>query len=484
MSSDLSSLPQATPSPALPDQPPPVVPPAAQMDDDPMPVPKLKIGSQRPGAGKMQAKPQTRPQAEKAPEARHFPPPNKRQELPPDLELELAEALGGMSLDEIVGVESPAAAKTEVELEGRYQAKIVKIHRDDVFLEFGQRNQGVLSLRQFTEAPPLGAIVDVIVHSFDAEEGLYQLTKPGVALAVADWSDLAEGVLVEARITGENKGGLECEVNNIRGFIPASQASIYRIENLAQLVGERLLCVVTEANPDKRNLVLSRRAVMEREQAEAKEKLLLQLEPGQIVEGVVRSIRDFGAFVDLGGVDGLLHVSQLGWARVKHPSEVLQEGQTVKVKIQKIDPDTKKISLGMRDLLENPWTTVGGKYPVRSRIEGTVTKIMDFGCFVQLEPGIEGLVHISELAHKRVFRVSDVVKEGDKVEAQVLSVDAEKQRISLSIKAVQAKPVAAQPDAPMEEEPETPAVPANSRKTPLKGGIGRSSEGDKFGLNW
>ena len=193
---------------------------------------------------------------------------------------------------------------------------------------------------------------------------------PAPRSRVQDWSDLREGSVVEATITGENKGGLECQVNNIRGFIPAGQVSLYRVENLAQFVGERMLCVVTEANPDRRNLVLSRRALLEREQQEAKEKLLAELAPGQVREGIVRSIRDFGAFVDLGGVDGLLHVSQLSWARVKHPSEVLEVGQTVKVKIQKIDPETGKISLAMKELTESPWTNIAAKYPVARQGHG------------------------------------------------------------------------------------------------------------------
>jgi small subunit ribosomal protein S1 len=456
---------------------------APPTDDDAMPTPKLKIGSQRPGSDKVQAKAQIPSAAPPPPAPKKFPPPNKRHQLSPELEAELAEALGGMSVDEIVGGTS-AGNKKEVEPESRHMAKVVAVHRDDVFVDFGERNQGVLSLTRFAEPPEPGKVVEVIVVSFDAEEGLYQLTMPGTAQSVQDWSDLREGAMVEARITGENKGGLECEVNKIRGFIPASQVSLYRVENFAQFVGETLLCVVTEANPDKRNLVLSRRAVLEREQAEAKEKLMQELAVGQVRQGTVRSIRDFGAFVDLGGVDGLLHVSQLSWARVKHPSEVLTEGQVVTVKIQKIDPQTGKLSLAMKELTESPWANIAQKYPARSTVEGTVSKIMEFGAFVQLEPGVEGLVHISELAHQRVWRTGDVVSEGQQVEAMVMSVDEEKQRISLSMKAVQAKPVAAKKEEPQEEEPETPPPPMPQRKAPLKGGLGASGGGDQFGLTW
>jgi small subunit ribosomal protein S1 len=258
---------------------------------------------------------------------------------------------------------------------------------------------------------------------------------------------------------------------------------LYRVEKLEEFVGQRFTCVVTECNPERRNLVLSRRAVLEQEKEVARQNLFGTLEVGQIRDGVVRKLMDFGAFVDLGGVDGLLHVSQLSWARVKHPSDVLQEGQPIRVKLNKIDPETGKISLGYRDMLENPWTQVGTKYPPHSTAKGIVSKIMEFGAFVALEPGVEGLVHISELAPKRVWRATDVVSEGQEVEVMVLSVDVANQRISLSIKALAPKPVVKKPDEPFFEEPTTPVVPPK-RAVPLKGGLGHASGGDQFGLKW
>ena len=211
--------------------------------------------------------------------------------------------------------------------------------------------------------------------------------------------------IVEVRVTGHNAGGLECEVNGIRGFIPISQVSPYRVEDLEQFLNEKFACVVTEANPDRRNLVLSRRAVLEREQAEHREKLLASLAVGQEHEGIVRNIRDFGAFVDLGGVDGLVHISKLSWDRVRHPSDVLEEGQRIKVKIESIDEVTGKIGLSYRDTIPHPWTEATKKFAPQMVVQGTVSKVMDFGAFVRLEAGVEGLVHISELAHHRVSRV-------------------------------------------------------------------------------
>jgi small subunit ribosomal protein S1 len=278
---------------------------------------------------------------------------------------------------------------------------------------------------------------------------------------------------------------LECEVHAIRGFIPVSQISLFRVDDLEQFVGEKFTCIVTEANPARGNLVLSRRAVLEREKAEQKEKLLQSLEVGQTREGVVRNIRDFGAFVDLGGVDGLIHISQLSWDRVAHPSEVLEEGQKIKVRIDKIDETTGKIGLSYRDLLEHPWDHVREKYPENSLVTGTVSKIMDFGAFVRLEAGVEGLVHISELAHHRVVRVGNVVQEGEVVTVKVLSVDTEAQRMSLSIKAAQAQPEEpAAPDAAeeTEEPPREKAVKPYSGT--LRGGTNRKTGGDQFGLKW
>jgi ribosomal protein S1 len=459
--------------------------------------PRVKIGSQRPGSRPVQTRPQeprskaAQQRQDKAGDDRvikKFEVPNIRNKLSDEMELEFIAALGDVPLDEILEKESGAAAPAvtkELEPDSRQRARVVQSHRDLVFVEMGGRNQGVLSMRNFPIMPEPGTILDVIVGPFNAEDGLYALSLPGGSVDVGDWSQVTEGMIVDARITGHNKGGLECEVNRLRGFIPISQVALYRVEDLAPFVGEKLQCVVTEANPEKRNLVLSRRDMLERERAESKEKLKAELAVGQVREGTVRSLRDFGAFVDLGGVDGLIHISQLSWQRVKHPSEVLKEGQAVKVVIRKIDEETGKISLSLRDLSESPWTNITEKYPVTSRVRGVVSKVMDFGAFVQLEPGVEGMVHISELSHGRVWRVADIVKEGDEVEAKILSVDPEQQRISLSIKAVQARPESAKKEEPeVAEEDETPPPPPPQRKTPLKGGSSRVSGGDQFGLKW
>jgi len=411
--------------------------------------------------------------------------PNLRAELSPDLEAEFDRAIGGASVEELMEGADELTKGSLLEPETRLTGQIVAIQRDDVFVDLGGREQGCISARLFEQPPQPGTALEVVVLRFNAEDGLYDLTLPNAAVSVDHWDDLSEGMLVDARVTGHNEGGLEVEVNHLRGFIPISQIAIYRVENLTEFVDQKFACLVTEVNPMRRNLVLSRRAVLEREKEEDRQQLLASLEPGQVREGVVRKLVDFGAFVDLGGLDGLLHISQLSWGRVEHPREVLAEGQTVKVKVEQVNRETGKISLAYREMLENPWTNAAMKYPAGSIVEGTVSKLMEFGAFVELEPGVEGLIHVSELSYKRVWRPGDVVQEGQKVQVIVLSVNPEAQRISLSTKQLEAKPEPAK----KEEDGEPGPPPEKSRKRqgpdkPLQGGLGRASGGEQFGLKW
>jgi len=244
--------------------------------------------------------------------------------------------------------------------------------------------------------------------------------------------------------------------------------------------------VVTESSQKRGNLVLSRRAILEREREEKRKEQLEQIEVGDELQGTVRTIKDFGAFVDLGGLDGLIHISKLSWDRVKHPSEVLEIGQQVTVKLDSVDKETGKISLSYRDLLENPWDTAEQEFEVGSVHKGAVTRIAAFGCFVRLAAGVEGLVHISELAHHRVSKVGAFVNEGDEVEVKVLSFDRDAQKVSLSIKAAQQAPVDPTKQADKEEVDEPPrevAIKA-SHTGPLKGGNNQDTGGSQFGLRW
>jgi small subunit ribosomal protein S1 len=412
--------------------------------------------------------------------------PSKRGPLPDDLETEIAAALGELSLEDVLKQESVNNAGTPLELESRYNAPVMRIHQDNVFFSLDGRNEGVASLRQFSEPPAIGAVLEVIVSGFNNEDGLYELNIPGGAINVSDWSDIVEGAAVEAKVVAANTGGLECTINNnIRGFIPASQISMYRVEDLSQFVDQKLVCIVTEANPQRKNLVLSHRAVLEREKEESRVKTLASLEVGQTREGVVRKLLDFGAFVDIGGVDGLIHISQMSWDRIKHPSEVVSEGEKVSVRIEKIDPETGKIGLSLKNDADDPWNHVDANFPVGSTAKGVVTRIAQYGAFVKLGPGVEGLLHISELAHHRVQRVQNHVQEGQELEVKILSVDKDAQKIGLSLKATLAAPEpkeGKQPEVEVDEPRREPAI--RPKRATLRGGKDDPTGGEQFGLKW
>ncbi len=413
--------------------------------------------------------------------------PSVRGELGRELDRALTDALDGLDLDRMLVGDPSVQIGRRLEEGQRYPARVIKVHNENVFMSLGGPDEGIVPVLQFPNYPKPGDQFDCIVRSYSEEEGIYQLAIPGEAVNVADWTDIEEGAVVEARIESANTGGLECKVGNIRAFIPMSQISEFRVDTPADYVGKKLLCVVAEANMRRGNLVLSHRAVLEREKAEKRKEKLASLDVGQAQDGVVRKVMDFGAFVDIGGVDGLIHLSQLSWDRVKHPSDVVAEGDRIRVRIEKVDPETGKISLSYRALQAQPWDDVDTRFPIGAVVKGTVTRIATFGAFVKLAPGIEGLVHISELANHRVTNVANAVSEGQEVEVKVLSTDKSQQRMGLSIRqaAAKAKMDEEQPEAPV--EPITEEAPRSARKTrnaPLKGGIERTAGGDQFGLKW
>ncbi|WDQ15810.1 30S ribosomal protein S1 [Rhodopirellula sp. P2] len=413
--------------------------------------------------------------------------PNVRDELSDDLLAELDATLAEADLDTILGGNAGLPDRREPLSEGaRVHAQVIKTHQDNVFVSLGGPDEGTVAFEQFTEEEPVpGQSIEVIVRGINSEDGLYSCSLPGKATEVSDWDDIDEGSVVEATITGHNNGGLECKVGSVRGFMPISQISEYRVEDCSEFVDQKMVCLVTEANARRGNLVLSRRAILEREREVKRQEQLEKIEPGDILEGVVRSVRDFGAFVDVGGLDGLIHVSKLSWERIKHPSEVIEEGQNVKVRVDKIDKQTGKMSLTYRDLLENPWDTAESMFAVGSVHKGEVTRTAEFGAFVRLTAGVEGLCHISELATHRVSRVSSVVNVGDEVDVKIMSFDRDSQKVGLSIKAATAKPAAegATQEDEVIEPPRELAVKA-SHSGPLKGGNDRPSGGERFGLRW
>ena len=356
------------------------------------------------------------------------------------LQRELDEALGDLSIEEMLDSESGQQEKLPgvAGAKGVRRGTVLDIQGDDIFVDFGGKTQGLLPAGQFADEPlpEIGSQVEVTIEGFDTAEGMLILSREG-AVQAATWDTLAKGQLVEAFVTGHNKGGLELKFNGIEGFMPVSLIDMNRTEDMAPFVNTKLRCEVIDIDYSRESVTLSRRAVLEREAVEARKDTLSTLAEGKLVRGIVRSIMPYGAFVDLGGVDGLLHVSDMAYHRVSDPHEVVAEGQQIEVMILKIDRDEERISLGLKQVLPDPWVDVETKWPVNEVITGRITRLADFGAFVQLADGVEGLVPISEMTfERRIKHPSDLLTEGDTIKVRVMSVDPARKRISLSLKRV------------------------------------------------
>jgi small subunit ribosomal protein S1 len=358
------------------------------------------------------------------------------------IEAEMNQAMSGFDVESTVAQEEntqkPQAAGT---VPGqRKKGRVVGIHGKDVFIEVpGGRSQGVLPLEQFEGVTPkIGEEVEFDVERYDSANGLLVLTREGAAQVVTDWSSVALHMIVEARVTGTNKNktGLTVEVNGIKGFMPASQLDLYRVENIEQFLNQRMKVEVIELNPEERNLIVSRRSLLQRERDQKEEQFWAKIAEGQVLKGTVKSIRPFGAFVDLGGADGLIPISEFSWQRVNDLNEFVKLGQEVQVKVSRLDRDARKIGLSLKQLTTSPLDEFASRVKAGARMKGKVTRTADFGAFVELEPGVEGLIHISELSNQRVRRVRDIVSEGQTVEVDILNVDTTTRRIALSLKRI------------------------------------------------
>ncbi len=371
-------------------------------------------------------------------------------------------------------VPDPANQRGQEGSPGKRTGKVIGVRGRSLFVDLGGKSEGVLPIEQFegAEIPAPGATIEVVVDRFDPDEGVQILRLKGAAVE-ATWENVRRGVVVEVRVTKAVKGGVEVDVDGIRGFMPISQIDLARVEDAAAYVNQKFKAIVTEANQREKNLVVSRRELLEQERAEQREKTWQTLEEGQTREGTVRSVKDFGAFVDLGGVDGLLPIGEMSWSRVGKVDDLVRIGDKVTVKVLKIDRTAQKLTLGLKQLMPSPWEGAGAKYLRGTMIKGKVTRIMDFGAFVELEPGVEGLIHISELSPTRVRRVADIVKPEQEVEVRILKVDAEEKKIALSLLPDPRK-AGLEPEGADEPEDETPPVPKPERKVPLKGGLGDS----------
>lgn len=322
---------------------------------------------------------------------------------------------------------------------------VVQVNHDEVLVDVGAKSEGVISLRELTsynadphEVVQVGDEINVMVLKTEDNEGRIILSKERVD-AEKNWTGLEEamesGTVMEGVVREVVKGGLLVDVG-VRSFLPASLVDVGYTEDLNKYLNETFKVKVIEMNKSRRKVILSRKVVMEEESAKAREELFKNLAVDQVIKGVVRRLTNFGAFVDIGGVDGLLHISEMAWYRIDRPSEVVSVDEEIEVKVLKIDEEKGKISLGLKQVLPNPWDNVEQTYQVDTIIKAKIVRLAPFGAFVQLEPGVEGLIHISHLAEHHVEKPEDVVSEGDTVEVKILSVDSQEKRVRLSISEV------------------------------------------------
>ncbi len=368
--------------------------------------------------------------------------------------------------------------------------RVVRIDKDEVLVDIGYKSEGVipsgeLSIRKSVDPHDevqLGEEVDAIVLTKEDQDGRLIMSKKRARFekawrrieAAAESGQPVEGLVIEVV-----KGGLIIDLG-VRGFLPASLVDIRRVPNLDEYMGTKIETKVIELNRSRNNVVLSRRAVLEEERKEVRQQILDRLQPGLVVEGQISNIVDFGAFVDLDGIDGLIHISELSWSHVNHPSEILEIGQTVRVKVLDIDRERQRISLGLKQTQEDPWQRIVDTYGPGDELQGTVTKVVTFGAFVEVLDGVEGLVHISELAGHHVESPREVVHPGDAIRVKILEIDSERRRLSLSAKRVEGQILplpreapagGAPPPAPEGEAPEAEAAVAPEAEAEAAGAV-------------
>jgi len=326
------------------------------------------------------------------------------------------------------------------------RGRVVHIGRDSVLVDVGYKSEGMIDLDEFPDQGrhlQVGEEVDVLLEEKEDSEGQVILSKEK-ANRIKIWDDISKKYdnndVVDGVVVARIKGGLTVDIG-LKAFLPGSQIDLRPVRNLDKLIGERLQMRIIKLNKRRGNIVLSRRVLLEEERQRAKEKTLASLAEGQIIEGVVKNITEYGAFIDLGGIDGLLHITDMSWGRVSHPSELFAIGDKVRVMVLKFDQEHERVSLGLKQMTPDPWMDVAEKYPETSRVSGKVVSITDYGAFVELEEGIEGLVHVSQMSWARRTRhPSKIVNIGDTIEAVVLSVDKDKKRISLGMKQIEPNP--------------------------------------------
>ena len=322
---------------------------------------------------------------------------------------------------------------------------IIEVRPKEVLVDIGYKSEGVISANEFEDIKTVkvGDEIDVLIEKLEDREGMVVLSKEKAEFK-KNWERILticnEGGTIAGKVKAIVKGGLLVNIG-VEAFLPASQIDVTIPKNLAQYVGNSYDFKVVKINQERQNIVLSRRELIEQERLERRQKLLAEMTPGDIRKGTVKNITDFGAFIDLNGIDGLLHITDMSWGRIGHPSELLKVGQDIDVVVLDINREKERVSLGLKQKLANPWDTIEQKYPVGAKVKGRVVNLVPYGAFVELEPGVEGLVHVTELSWtKRIAKPSDVLKADQEIEAVVLGINREEQKISLGLRQLEANP--------------------------------------------
>ena len=325
------------------------------------------------------------------------------------------------------------------------KGKIIDLRPNEVLVDIGYKSEGIIPRWEFDDpdALKLGDEVEVLLEKIEDDDGMVVLSHDK-AEQKKNWDRIvsicSEGGTIEGKVRAKVKGGLTVNIG-VEAFLPASQLDVIPPRNLDDYIGKTFRFRVVKINQERKNIVLSRRELIEQEREDRRKNLLNDMQVGQIREGTVKNLTDFGAFIDLDGLDGLLHITDMSWGRINHPSELVKVGEKIEVMILEVDREKERVSLGLKQRNRNPWDDIALKYPVGSKVKGKVVSVVPYGAFVQLEDGVEGMVHVSELSWtKRVARASDVLKPGDEVETQVLEIKREEQKISLGIRQLEANP--------------------------------------------
>jgi len=325
------------------------------------------------------------------------------------------------------------------------KGRVIEVRAKEALVDIGYKSEGVVPGSEFEDIKTVkvGDEVDVLIEKLEDKEGMVVLSKEKAEFK-QNWEKILticnEGGRIQGRVKAVVKGGLLVNIG-VEAFLPASQIDVITPKNLAQFVGNTYEFKVVKINQERQNIVLSRRELIEAERAERRSKLLAEMTPGDIRKGTVKNITDFGAFIDLNGIDGLLHITDMSWGRVGHPSEILKVGQDIDVVVLDVNKEKERVSLGLKQKMANPWADIEAKYPVNTKVKGRVVNLVPYGAFVELEPGVEGLVHVTELSWtKRIAKPSDVLKQDQEIEAVVLGINRDEQKISLGVRQLESNP--------------------------------------------